>query len=124
MQPYYYMVYAIRRVLGSESDPWDHGHMRAVAFFMLIQVQLLVALFVVFAPDSFRQGTAIAWGIGVGIPVVFATWWMFGRGERYSRYAARFNSWSSGKRAMADAAAMVFGAVAVAAPFVAKSLAG
>jgi hypothetical protein len=124
MQPYYYTVYAIRRMLGSESDAWDHGHLRAVAFFMLIQVQLLVALFLVFAPDSLRQATTIAWGIGVGIPVAIATWWMFGRQERYSRYAARFNSWSSGKRAMADAGAMAFGAVALAAPFVAKSLAG
>src|SRR5262245_34083993 len=124
MQPYYYMVYAIRRLLGSESDPWDHGHMRAIAFFILIQVQLLVALFLVFAPESFRQGTAIAWGIGVGMPVAIATWWMFGRQERYSRYAARFNAWSSGKRALADAGAMIFGAVALAAPFVAKSLAG
>ncbi len=124
MQPYYYMVYAIRRMLGSEDDAWDFGHMRAVAFFMLIQVQLLVALFLVLASDSFRQGTTIAWGVGVGIPVVIASWWMFGRQERYARYAVRFNAWSSGKRAMADVGAMVFGAVALAAPFVAKSLAG
>lgn len=122
MQPYYYMVYAIRRMLGSESDAWDFGHMRAVAFFMLIQVQLLVALFLVFAPDSFRQGTAIAWGFGVGIPVVIASYWMFGRQERYSRYAARFNAWSSSKRAVADVCALVFAAVALAAPFIAKSL--
>jgi len=124
MQPYYYMVYAIRRMLGSEGDAWDFGHIRAVAFFMLIQVQLLVALFFVLAPDSFRHGTAIAWGVGVGIPVVIASWWMVGRQKRYARYAARFNAWSSGKRAMADVGALVFGAVALAAPFVAKSLAG
>jgi len=124
MQPYYYMVYAIRRMLGSESDARDFGHLRAVAFFMLIQVQLLVTLFLVFAPDSFRQGTALAWGIGIGIPVVIATWWVFGRQELYSRHAARFNSWSTSKRALADAGATVFGVVALAAPFVAKSLAG
>jgi hypothetical protein len=124
MQPYYYMVYAIRRMLGFENDAWDHGHLRAIAFFMLIQVQFLVALFLVLAPDSLRQGTAIAWGVGVGIPVVMATWWMFGNQERYSRYAQRFDSWSSGKRAMADVGAMVFGAAALVGPFVAKSLAG
>jgi hypothetical protein len=124
MQPYYYMVYAIRRMLGSKGDVRDHGEWRAVAFFLLIQVQLLVALVAVFAPDFIRQGTAIGWGLGVGIPVVIAIYWVLGRQERYARYAARFESWPSRKRAMADGGAVMFGVVALCAPVLARSLAG
>jgi len=124
MQPYYYMVYALRRILGSDGDARDFGEWRAVAFFLMIQVELLVVLVVILAPGLFREGTAIAWCLGVAIPTVIATYWVLGRQERYARYAARFNSWSSGKRAMADVGALLFGAVAVAAPFLAKSLVG
>jgi hypothetical protein len=124
MQPYYYMVYAIRRMLGSNGDAWDHGEWRAVAFFLLIQVQLLLTLIAVFAPDFFRQGTAIWWGLGVGIPVAIALYWVLGRRERYARYAARFDSWPSRKRAMADGGAVMFGVIALSAPFLAGSLTG
>jgi hypothetical protein len=124
MQPYYYMVYALRRILGPDGDARDFGEWRAVAFFLLIQVELLVALIAIFAPGLFRQGTAIAWCLGVAIPAVVATYWLLGGQQRYSRYAARFNSWSSGKRAIADVGALVFGVVALAAPFLAKSLVG
>ena len=124
MQPYYYMVYAIRRMLGSNGEVGDFGEWRAVAFFLLIQVQLLMALMAVLAPDFFRQGTAIGWGLGVGIPVVIATYWVLGRQERYARYAARFDSWPSRKRAMADGGAAMFGVVALCAPILARSLAG
>jgi hypothetical protein len=124
MQPYYYMVYAIRRMLGSRGEVGDHGEWRAVAFFLLIQIQLLLTLIAVFAPDFFRQGTAIWWGIGVGIPVVIATYWILGHQERYSRYAVRFDSWSSRKRTMADIGAMMFGAASLFAPILARSLIG
>lgn len=124
MQPYYYMVYALRRVLGSNGDPRDFGEWRVIAFFLLLQVESLVALVAIFTPGIFRQGTAIAWCLGIVIPIVIATYWLLGGQQRYSRYAARFNSWSSGKRALADVGALAFGAVALAAPFVAKSLVG
>jgi len=122
MQPYYYMVYAIRRMLGTHGEVGDHGEWRAIAFFLLIQVQLLLTLIAVFVPDFFRQGTAIWWGLGVGIPVVIALYWVLGRQERYARYAARFDSWPSRKRAMADGGAVMFALVSLCAPILARSL--
>jgi len=124
MQPYYYMVYAIRRMLGSTGDARDFGEWRAVAFFLLIQVQLLMALIFIFAPEFLRQGTVTGVGLGVGIPVLIATYWILGRQERCSRYAARFDAWTTRKRAIADGGAWLFAVVAVTAPIVSRSLAG
>jgi hypothetical protein len=124
MQPYYYMVYAIRRMLGSSGDARDFGELRVVAFFLLLQVQLLLALILVLVPDSFRQGTAIWWALGVVIPVVIAIYWLVGRQAGYSRHAAQFDAWPARKRAVADVGAFLFGAVSLVAPFAAHSLAG
>ena len=124
MQPYYYMVYAIRRMLGSDRDARDHGEWRAVAFFLLVPVQLLIVGIAVFIPGFLSRGTALALALGVGIPVLIATYWILGRQERYSRYAARFDAWTTRKRAIADGGAWLFAVVAVTAPIFARSLAG
>jgi len=123
MQPYYYMVYAIRRMLGSDRDARDHGEWRAVAFFLLVPIQLLIVGIAVFIPGFLSRGTALALGLGVGIPVVIATFWLLGNRERYSRYEARFDSWSARKRALADAGVLAFALVTVAVPVLARSLA-
>jgi hypothetical protein len=122
MQPYYYMVYAIRRMLGSEGDAWDFGHIGP----LLLHVDPgPVAGGAAFrpAPDSFRHGTASLGGVGVGIPVVIASWWTGGGRNAYARYAARF---MRGHAQACDGGCGCAGVwrVALAAPFVAKSLAG
>jgi hypothetical protein len=125
MQPYYYMVYAIRRMLGSSRDAGrDHGEWRAVAFFLMIPVQLLIVGIAFFFPGVFDRGTALALALGVGIPVFVATYWLMARRELYARYVARFDSWSARKRALADVCALTFVAASVAVPILARSLAG
>lgn len=124
LEAYYYLAYAIRRLLGSDGTKMNFAEWRAVMLLLLIEVQLLMALIYVFAKAVFRYGTPVGWGYGVGVPIVIATYAILGKREQYARHKRAFDSWSSHKRRLADIAVTVLAATALFAPILAKAIVG
>jgi hypothetical protein len=123
LQPYYYLAYAIRRLLGSDGKTKDFREWRAVMLLLLVEVQLVMALIYVFARTVFQDGTSVGWGYGIGVPIVIATYLILGNRRRYVEYTRTFDAWSGRKRMMADIAAWAFGAIALFAPILVKTFA-
>ena len=90
MQPYYYMVYAIRRMLGTHGEVGDHGEWRAIAFFLLHPGAVVADIR---SPSSFPISSArepqSGGVLASAFRCVIALYWVLGRQQRYARYAAQ-----------------------------------
>lgn len=124
IQAYYYLAYAVRRLLGSDGETKNFAEWRAVMLLLLIEVQFLMALIYVFAKGLFRYGSPVGWGYGVGIPIVIATYVALANREQYAQFRRTFDSWSVHKRRLADIAVLVFAAIGLVAPILAKAIMG
>lgn len=108
---YYYMAYAVRRLLGADGATKNFAKWRAVGLLILIQVQLVMALIYVVGRKLFQYGTAVQWGYGVAIPVIALTYWLLDNRRAYEKAVRVFEPWSNRKRAIADVAALLFAIV-------------
>lgn len=124
LKPVFYFAYAVRRLLGADGKSHDFADWRAVALFMLVQVQILSALVYAFFRPLFFMVTPLAWAIGAAIPILAVTYLTIGNRRRYLKYARWFDSWSKRKRVMADIAAGLIGTICIFSNMIVKETLG
>jgi len=119
--PFYYLVYAFRRLMGATGRD-DIREWRARVALLVMEAQLTFCVIWILRGELLDLAPPIATAAVIVLPFLILNERVLSDRRAWRHYSQEFERWSVGKRRCADVGVAIFVAAVLVAPFVIRTL--